>query len=64
MPVNINTHRVMSGSDYDFWKINLPIQEGRSKYSSNSPVNILSQTGNSMLGEFGSGNQSILKGFR
>ena len=61
MPGISNTNKVGAGSDYDFWKINLPIQERRQKQSSGMPVNILSQTSNSPLGRIGLNTQSVVR---
>ena len=55
----IQAKMVETGSDYDFWKINLPIQSKRYKQSSDTRVNILPQIRNSILSQGGS--NSVLK---
>jgi len=61
MSAIIDINRVTTGSDYDFWKINLPIQEGPCKRFSSASINILSQAADAMLSQARSSSQSILK---
>ena len=61
MSASTNTNRVESGSDYDFWRINLPVQSRQYKHSSEMPVNILPKTGNLTLRQGGATSQSVVR---
>ena len=64
MPSIIRTNRVGSESDFDFWKINLPTQERRHKYSGGLPINILSGGGSSIQSQPGMSIRSAFKQFQ